>query len=284
MKESSKPPFTSESTREALPHAVRDQVADTIRNDRTENEPNTRVALNLATTGLAEAPKCRRSDDVHCAGGVQVLGKGENYYVADRSDFLSWIGGEHRRVLDVGCATGHNAQWLREHGAEHLVGVEIDAESARRAALTYDVVHQQPIEEALDVLHGPFDLIICADVLEHLVDPWSVVSRLLSLSSDAGIIALSIPNIRYFRALLRIAFGRGFEYESDGLFDFTHLRFFTRQNVAHLLQQRGWRIKRCRGRMRGRRAQQLSKLAVGGLDEWLTYQWYVVAVPDEAAA
>ena len=200
------------------------------------------------------------------------------YFAADRAHFLVWLGGRHRRVLDVGCGAGQVGAWLGARGAS-VVGVEIDTPSASRAATTYERVYNESIETALPKLEGPFDLIVCADVLEHLVDPWSVLAELRNLASEATVLAVSIPNIRYLRALARVAFGRGFEYEAEGIFDRTHLRFFTRSTVETMLTNAGWHPVRWGGAMRGPRATALSKLTRGRLDEWLTYQWYVSAVP-----
>lgn len=200
------------------------------------------------------------------------------YYAADRSHFLSWIGGHHRRALDIGCGAGHIGEWLAERGTS-VVGVEVDPASAKQAAVTYERVFNETIESALPKLAGPFDLIVCADVLEHLVDPWAVLAALRKLSSESTVLAASIPNIRHWRALGRIAVGRGFKYEPEGIFDRTHLRFFTRSTIAEMLTDTGWRPERWGGSMLGDRATTLSRWTRGRLDEWLTYQWYVAAVP-----
>jgi SAM-dependent methyltransferase len=66
----------------------------------------------------------------------------------------------------------------------------------------------EPIETAVRALEGSFDLIVCADVLEHLVDPWSVVHELRRVARADTVLAISMPNIRSLPAILRIAFGR----------------------------------------------------------------------------
>jgi len=201
------------------------------------------------------------------------------YYDHSREDFLGWVSGTHRSVLEVGCAAGANAQWYRQHGAGRLVGVELDATSADRARPHFDDVIAEPIETAMDHIRGPFDLIVCADVLEHLVDPWSVTRRLRSLAGPGGSLAISIPNVRFYRALARIALGKGFRYDPEGIFDVTHLRFFARSNVDALLKSSGWKPVRWGGnRPRARRlASLLERLTAGRSDEWLVYQWWVVA-------
>ena len=215
--------------------------------------------------------------------------KNRRYYLGERTDLLEWHGGTYGRVLEVGCGAGGNAPWLRAHGARELVGVEIHAESATRARTVFDRVESKTIEDALESLTGPFDLIICADVLEHLVDPWDVVRRLGDVAATDGELLVSIPNIRYLRALARIAVGAGFRPESEGIFDATHLHFFTRDNVAQLLVSGGWQPLRWgypsyRSRSPdtlatalARTRSVLSRGTRGLTDEWLAGQWWVAA-------
>ena len=106
---------------------------------------------------------------------------------------------DHGRVLDIGCGTGSNGYWYRQHGAREIVGVEIDPASADRASAVLDRVVCEPIETALGMLEGTFDLIVCADVLEHLVDPWSVVADLGKVATQNTVLAVSMPNIRFSR-------------------------------------------------------------------------------------
>ena len=214
--------------------------------------------------------------------------KPSSYFDNDRTDFLEWVGPVGGAVLEIGCGTGRNAAWLRGHGAVTLVGIEPDVEAATRASDRFDIVYTSPVEAVVHELRGPFDLIICADVLEHLVDPWTVSRRLRDVSGPATVLAISIPNARHYRVLWDIAFGSGFAYPLDGtydprsIFDTTHLRFFTRANINDLLSHAGWAATRWgvppRRRL-GRLRRLASWLTRGWVDEWATYQWYVVAHP-----
>jgi SAM-dependent methyltransferase len=214
--------------------------------------------------------------------------KPPDYYESDRRDFLDWIGGRYRRVLDIGCGKGASNAWYREHGAADVTGIELDPTSAAAAALVFDRVLVGTVEEVLgsQALDGPFDLIVCADVLEHLVDPWTVVTQLGLIASPTTVLAVSVPNIRYLRALLRIGFGRGFDYEERGIFDATHLRFFVRRNIERLLVDSGWRPTGwgCPGRGRLAIVRRVArKLTRGRSDEWLGLQIYARAVPTPMA-
>ena len=172
--------------------------------------------------------------------GSKLMPKAAGYYESDRSDFLDWVDGSYSRILDIGCGAGANADWYRRHGARAIVGVEVDRDSAARAAKIFDEVISEPIEAAVPRLKGPFDLIVCADVLEHLVDPWSILDEVARIAHPDTVLAVSIPNIRFLPAILRIVIGRGFAYEDHGIFDSTHIRFFTRGDVDTMLRNAGW--------------------------------------------
>ncbi len=213
--------------------------------------------------------------------------KPDSYFAQDRSEFLDWVGGPCRSVLEIGCGTGGSAAWYRDHGAQTVVGVELDPTTGEMARKQFDIVYVEPVESALGKIEGAFDLIVCADVLEHLHDPWTIVRRLAGQAHAETRLAVSIPNIRYAGAIARIVAGRGFEYDASGIFDATHLRFFTPRNVEQLLLQGGWMPRRwgssSYGRLGGltyplrRRVRGSLRRA---LDGFLAGQLYVVAVPE----
>lgn len=208
--------------------------------------------------------------------------KAPTYYASDRSDFLTWVGGEFGRVLDVGCGAGANASWYREHGAREIVGIEIDTASATAAENVLDRVICGSVETAIHELEGQFDLIICADVLEHLVDPWTIIRELRDVAGAETVLAISMPNIRFLPALAQIGFGRGFAYEDHGIFDSTHLRFFTRRDMDHALRQGGWVPERWgapRFARLGSCRRLVQRATRGRSDEWLAGQLYVATRP-----
>lgn len=139
------------------------------------------------------------------------------------------------RVLDVGCAEGHVAAELVARGCS-VVGVERDPVAAAAARARGVEVRELDIERtALDV--GGFDCVIFADVLEHLRDPLPV----LRAAGVAPRVVVSLPNIGHWtarRALLRGRFPR----EDHGLFDRTHLRFYTRSGAHELAAEAELRV------------------------------------------
>ena len=90
--------------------------------------------------------------------------------------------GQGARVLEIGCGTGATLGWLRQSGlASETIGVEIVEAAATQARAFADKVHCLDFERHdLPAGHGQFDVILCLDVLEHMVDPWKVVDRLVT--------------------------------------------------------------------------------------------------------
>jgi 2-polyprenyl-3-methyl-5-hydroxy-6-metoxy-1,4-benzoquinol methylase len=146
------------------------------------------------------------------------------------------------RVLDVGCAAGYLGAALTERGCT-VVGVEMDPRDAASARVGYELVIEGDVEDPATVTQLPRDMqvVIFADILEHLRDPWSVLRASRDLLAPGGRVIVSLPNIAHWTA--RRALLRGdFTYSDFGLFDRTHLRFFTRDSARRLALDAGFEI------------------------------------------
>ncbi len=88
-----------------------------------------------------------------------------------------------------------------------------------------------------------FDLILFADVLEHVADPLAVLRRLLGYLTDDGHVLVSLPNVAAWTVRLGLLAGR-FDYRPSGILDDTHLRFFTRDSARRLLEDAGLDVLR----------------------------------------
>ncbi len=147
-------------------------------------------------------------------------------------------------VLEIGCSEGHTLEWLKKSGRfAWAAGVEPYAE-LRATPGTVDRFFKLDIEEALpDLQAASVDLILCLDVLEHLVDPWKTLRRLDALLKPGGMWIISVPNIRNYHILSDLAFRGRFNYADDGILDRTHLRFFTRSSAIQLAETTGAKVQ-----------------------------------------
>ncbi|NQT93335.1 MAG: class I SAM-dependent methyltransferase [Lentisphaerae bacterium] len=153
--------------------------------------------------------------------------------------------GDAATVLDVGCATGMLGSKLRQAGhSGRLVGIEKDPAMAQIADPFYDELIVTDLEhvEKLPLDHAYFDVIVCADILEHLRDPAAALNKLVPHLKRDGKLVVSVPNIAFAGIRLSLLAGR-FSYEPNGgILDATHLRFFTRASLRVLLEDVGLRV------------------------------------------
>ena len=144
-------------------------------------------------------------------------------------------------VLDVGTADGHPVvEGLRARGCR-VWGIEIDEAAAAAAAPLCEQMVVGNVEQLdLDEAFGDrrFDVLLCLDVLEHLVEPLDALRRLIRLLTPTGIVVASIPNVTHAAVRLQLLDG-SFRYTDTGLLDRTHVRFFDRDEVEALFEGAG---------------------------------------------
>jgi len=149
---------------------------------------------------------------------------------------------EGSRVLDVGCGTGNLASLIQERRKATVIGVEPDPKQAAIAKLSGLNVHISEFDMAKEENLGKFDIILFADVIEHLVSPGLSLQKAKSLLKPGGAVIASIPNVAHWGVRLNLLCGK-FEYQSCGLMDATHLRWFTRKTVERLFNKTGFNIE-----------------------------------------
>ena len=154
------------------------------------------------------------------------------------------LGADIHRVLDVGAGAGANAQALRALRKDlYLIAVEPNAQATRQAQRHFDQVHTGDLSSFLgSAQFDPVHAVILSDVVEHIENP---VAFLRALRADPrtrdALFFISVPNYAVWYNRARTALGR-FEYGFSGLYDRTHLRFFTRDSLFTLFEHVGLRV------------------------------------------
>jgi len=205
--------------------------------------------------------------------------KPASYYSLVRVELLRLLDASHRfaEALELGCGAGETLRFLLEQGwVARAVGVEMVPAAARQAADHLSEVFEEDAEQWTRHPRGVAapDLVIVADVLEHLTDPWAVLRRLRGLQPAGGVLLFSIPNVQHFSVSLPLLFRGRWRYADADIMDRTHLRFFTREGIEDLLRGAGYvpEIWDYNAGTRGRRAVQMS---LGLLRPWLARQYLV---------
>lgn len=190
------------------------------------------------------------------------------YYNHERPSIVNLIKPGPNVILDLGCGSGAvGKRLLRDGKAVKVVGAELFASAAEQAKEHYAAVHVGDIEEMELPYKGHFDYALCGDVLEHLKDPYTVVKRIHGWLKDDGHLICSLPNVRHWGVILKLAFRGAWEYQDAGIMDRTHLRFFTRKSCFEMLRNGGFEVERHRMLIWGRKYQLLNRLTLGTFDE-----------------
>lgn len=167
------------------------------------------------------------------------------YYVNARIDLVSLIAepeDSQFSVLEVGCGLGATLTCILSHFPNAKVrGIEIVEAVAAVGGKMADIECANIENYEFDP-EEKFDYIIFGDVLEHLIDPYSLIRRLRDQLKDGGCILASIPNIMNAGVVYELLHGN-FTYQGSGILDKTHLRFFTLKEIVKMFKERGYVIE-----------------------------------------
>ncbi|NNJ72204.1 MAG: class I SAM-dependent methyltransferase [Enterobacterales bacterium] len=166
------------------------------------------------------------------------------YYGNKRPELARLVDNNAATVLDLGCGQGVMSAAIKsERNAKEIWGVEVVEDVAQIAQRNpaFHKVLSGNLEQLIDQIpDNYFSYIIAGDVLEHLVDPWSILAKLRLKLTDDGTFICSIPNIRNISFFVKLLFSGRFEYKDSGVMDRTHLRFFARKDVRLMFEEAGF--------------------------------------------
>jgi 2-polyprenyl-3-methyl-5-hydroxy-6-metoxy-1,4-benzoquinol methylase len=196
------------------------------------------------------------------AGDVRVDAVPTTGWPADRKQALVYLARQGGRLLEIGCGQGEVLATLAPHYDE-LVGTELSYVRAKRtglalAHLSNCHIINEPLERLAEVTDPPFDCIIWADVIEHIVDVIGAMHILASMSRPGTQLVTITPNVAFLPQRWRLLRGRAPNtasswYPNEGfasdpsetiLLDAGHLHYFTFRQVEILYRIAGFRPER----------------------------------------
>ncbi len=160
-------------------------------------------------------------------------------------DRVVQMAGRNKRVLDIGAGPGSISRVLRDKFNCRVSAIETDADAIPRLESVCKTVYRIDLNDRSwpsglsDA--GSFDVVIAADVLEHLYDPWPALDRMKGLVARDGYLLISLPNAGYCGVLASLL-DEDFGYRDAGLLDRTHIRFFGIRNMQELIEGAGLAI------------------------------------------
>lgn len=169
-------------------------------------------------------------------------------YIGLRKDLIKYIPHGEHVVLDVGCALGVNGKYLLGNKyAKEVIGIEYDESMAKEATryntkvfcgdLNDEGFRASVLEESMF-----FDYILFGDILEHLYDPLKVLTELKTMLKPHGKVIISLPNIAHVELFIQVFIKGTWPQNDRGIFDKTHLRWFTRKDAYSLMKSAGLEV------------------------------------------
>ncbi len=161
------------------------------------------------------------------------------YHQGYRKEMAAFLPKQYSRVLEIGCGNGNFRDNLsKEH---EYWGVEPVESTAMIASKKLDKVLIGTYQEMLNQIPNDyFDLVICNDVIEHMVDHDEFFQSIKKKIKKDGYLVASIPNVRYLPNLFEILVKKDWEYKDEGILDRTHLRFFTKKGLLRTITDNGF--------------------------------------------
>jgi len=141
-------------------------------------------------------------------------------------------------VLDVGCNSGYLGGI--SDSTNSFYGLDVSKENVAKAKKIYTSAHLYDLNICRPLSwKKTFDVIVFADVLEHIVKSGRVLQFITSryLKNDGKVI-LSLPNIANWQIRLSLLFGK-FRYTQAGILDETHVHFYTFETAREFAEHNG---------------------------------------------
>jgi 2-polyprenyl-3-methyl-5-hydroxy-6-metoxy-1,4-benzoquinol methylase len=157
----------------------------------------------------------------------------------NRDDLLPWIPATAGSLLELGCGEGALGALVKERQRCRVIGIELDRDAAAVARRRLDDVYTGDVRHLLEILDERFECVVGSEIVEHVDDPWTLLSAIRRVTAPGGHLVLSIPNLANASIILDLIRGR-FDYAYIGLTCAGHLRFFTRKSIAEMLEISGW--------------------------------------------
>lgn len=160
-----------------------------------------------------------------------------------RTELIEFLPKQYQTVLEIGCGTGGFKQSLN-HDIE-IWGVEPNELASQHAELKgYKVVTGYYNDVESQCPDHYFDLIICNDVIEHMVVHEKILMDIQKKMKPNATLVGSIPNIKHYLVLFELLFKRDWNYKETGVLDKTHLRFLTEKSLKRTFEECGFTVEK----------------------------------------
>ena len=210
------------------------------------------------------------------------------YFTGTRLDVISLLpDNPEQKILEIGAGGGDTLAFIKQNNlAKEVIGFELfKIPASNQENKNIDKFIFGNIEEVeIPIEENYFDIVIMADVLEHLIDPWGAITKAEKVLKKGGKLIISVPNIRDISTFFKIYIKGDFAYNPEGgVLDKTHIRFFCKRNILNLATSDNLKpIFSCPSFKRGggygtKKRNAINKISLGLIEQFLAIQYLVVS-------
>lgn len=208
--------------------------------------------------------------------------KKSDYYSNVRHDLISLIDVNKKglKILEVGAAYGATLFYLKSQNiADEVVGIDLFEDTKNKEKyLPLDTFIFGNIESLdISMYENYFDIILLADVLEHLIEPKIALEKLYKTIKVNGEILVSMPNVRHYSVFNQVFLKGDFKYAESGILDYTHYRFYCKRNIVNLIESSSFKtteiissLKKYKGKSI---AKHINRFTFGVFEPFFTVQY-----------
>lgn len=207
--------------------------------------------------------------------------KKKDYFKNVRYDVLSLHNfTDNTNVLEIGSGHGSTLLYLKEK-QQHIKVIGVDIVTSNNVEKLDNFFCLNIEKENLPKEIQGLEVVIFADVLEHLYNPKIVLEKIKKRIVKSGNILVSMPNIRNVKSMIRVFLKGDFSYEEEGVFDYTHVRFYCKKDIKKLIESSGYKIEKITSDFKIHKGKAkikfLNMITFGVFEEFLTVQYLIKA-------
>ena len=165
------------------------------------------------------------------------------YINTGNEDVIKLVTGRNLTILDVGCGSGVLAKKLSSMGHQ-IDGITISQNEydVAKHFLVKTYIHNLENGLPAEMIYSQYDYVICSHVLEHIVYPDKLLKDIYRVLKPGGFLIVALPNIMHYKSRLKLMIG-DFVYEDAGIWDNTHVKWYTFNSAKKLLNDYGFFIE-----------------------------------------
>jgi len=162
-----------------------------------------------------------------------------NLVYDERYDYLeSQLPGKSKKILDVGSGPGYFLLRGKSRGWE-TVGIEPSKHAAAHSRGLGLDIREGFLNEAMVTSLGDFDVVYLHEVLEHIPNPFSLLSIVTQLLKPGGILCVIVPND--YNPLQK-ALRNSMNFEPWWVAPPHHINYFDHDSLPKILEKQGFEI------------------------------------------